>query len=85
MTNDLTNTFTPHYKDGGIDNRCREDMRQIFQGVSATTLEGLSKFRNEKQRIENEYGRYAFELAMAFSNTSSTLMQPRSGTHLLII
>ena len=66
MTNDLTTTFTPHHKDGGIDTRCREDMRQIFQGVSATTLEGLSKFRNEKQRIENEYGRYAFELAIAF-------------------
>lgn len=66
MTN-LTTTFTPIYKKTGLaDYRFNDDVTTIFKSVDSQTIEGLVKFAVEKNRIEIEYGRYAFRLAIAF-------------------
>ena len=67
MTSQLIQIFTPTYKDTEQpDYRYKEDLLWIFKDAGHQVLNGLQKFKDEKQRIEVQYGKFAFQFTRSW-------------------
>ena len=67
MTSELIKIFTPTYKDTEQpDYRYKEDLVWIFNDAGHDVLNGLQKFKDEKQRIEFQFGKFAFQFTKSW-------------------